>query len=297
MSDDMMIHEVLEALPSSSMTTRVLSLLDYVVPGEWQNITRMDDMIRDVTGESDEGLIQQVGERAIALYANPDNGYQRAVQIYRLIDDTGTLAGAAALANKTGEAFEWLSFLTDITPKPDTTQAIDAALKLVGELAAFCYSAGIPGDSIGDFASSLGNAAKEDAIRIAAWVCFDGLLPLGPDFLSRSIDMVQSASDDLFGENGRFSRIVSLLPGSSIAEQRALAVSNLDAARGTLEGFVANKGLTRESVWDRVKSGLEVADDKLDTIAAALDLTTSPFEHTGIQSVARRVISRAYGEL
>ena len=40
-----------------------------------------------------------------------------------------------------------------------------------------------------------------------------------------------------------------------------------------------------------------VADDKLDTIAAALDLTTSPFEHTGIQSVARRVISRAYGEL
>lgn len=297
MADSMLIHEVLEQLPSSSMTTRALSVLDVFVPGEWTNITRFDDMIRDVTGETDESLIQQVGERAIALYANPDNGYQRAVSIYRLIDDTGGLAGAAALANKTGSHFEWLSFLETITPKPDTTQAIDAAVKLVGELAAFCYSSGIPGDSIGDFVSSLGNAAKEDAIRLAAWVTFDGLIPLGPDFLLRSIEFVQSASDSLFADNSRFGRLTQLLPGNSLDEQRRLALSNLDSAKSAVEGFAANRSIDRDSVVDRLKQALEVADDKLDYVAAALDLTTSPFEHTGIQSVARRVISRAYGEL
>jgi hypothetical protein len=297
MTDAMLIHEVLEQLPSSSMTTRALSALDVFVPGEWKNITRFDEMIRDVTGETDESLIQQVGERAIALYAAPDNGYQRAVSIYRLIDDTGGIAGAAALANKTGSSFEWLSFLTSVTPKADTTQAIDAAVKLVGELAAFCYTNGIPGDSVGDFAASLANAAKEDAIRLAAWVAFDGLIPLGPDFLVRAIGFVESATDDLFASNGRFSRLASLLPGVSLAEQKQLALSNLDAARGAIEGFTANRSMSREGVIDKVKATLEVADDKLDWVAAALDLTTSPFEHTGIQSVARRVISRAYGEL
>lgn len=297
MSDSTLIQEALEELPSSSMTTRALEVLDVFVPGEWKNITRFDDMIRDVTGETDEALIQQVGERAIALYANPEHGYQRAVSIYRLVDATGGIAGAAAIANKTGESFEWLSFLADVTPKPDTTQAVDAALKLVGELAAFCYSSGIPGDSVGDFAASLANAAKEDAIRLGAWVAFDGLIPLGPDFLVETIDFVQSASDDLFATNGRFARLTSLLPGASLAEQKQLAVSNLDAAKGAIEGFVANRGMTRESIVDRVKGVLEVADDKLDYVAAALDLTTSPFEHTGIQSVARRVVSRAYGEI
>lgn len=297
MSDERLIHEVLEELPTTSLTTRALSALDVFVPGEWTNITRFDEMIRSVTGESDESLIQQVGERAISLYANPENGYQRAVSIYRLIDDTGGLAGAVSLANKTGAAFEWLSFLNDITPKADTTQAIDAAVKLVGELAAFCYSAGIPGDSVGDFAASIANAAKEDAIRLAAWVCFDGLIPLGPDFLARALDLVQSTANDLFAGNGRLARIASLLPGASVEEQKALATSNLEASKGAIEGFVASKGITRETAVDRIKSVFDVADDKLDYVAAALDLTTSPFEHTGIQTVARRVIARAYGEL
>jgi hypothetical protein len=40
-----------------------------------------------------------------------------------------------------------------------------------------------------------------------------------------------------------------------------------------------------------------VADNRLDHVAAVLDMATNYFEHTSIQSVARRVISRAYGEL
>jgi hypothetical protein len=296
MSDES-IHHILEKLPKSSMTTRVLGVLDYVVPGEWKNVTSFEGMIQEVTGEDDQALIQRVGERAIALYKDPEQGYQRAVQIYRLIDDTGGIAGAVSLANKVGHSFEWLSFLETITPKADSTQAVDAGLKLVGELAAFCYCNGIPGDSVGDFASSLASYEKDDAIRLAAWVTFDGLIPLGPDFLWRTIQFVENFSNDDLAEHGRFARLLSLLPGGGVDEQRKLIKTNLEASATAISGFVESKGIQQQGALDRLKEVLQVADDKLDYVAAAIDLTTNYFEHTGIQSVARRLISRAYGEI
>ena len=38
-------------------------------------------------------------------------------------------------------------------------------------------------------------------------------------------------------------------------------------------------------------------EGKLDCTAAFLDMTTDYFEHTGIQSVARSLITRAMGEV
>lgn len=291
------IHRILEDLPTSSMTTRLLGALDYLVPGEWQNITSFEAMIKHVTGEEDQGLIQRVGERAIVLYNDPEQGYQRAVQIFRLVDDTGGLAGAAALANKVGGSVDFLSFLSNVTPKADTTQAIDAGVKLVAELAAFCYCNGIPGDSVGDFAAALASYEKEDAIRLAAFLACDCILPLGPDFLSSIMNFLSSVSNDALGENSRFARIASYLPGSSIDEQRELLQQNLNASGSALTSFAASKSIDRDDVFQRIKQHLDVADDKLDYVAAAIDLTTSYFEHTGIQSVARRLISRAYGEI
>src|SRR4051794_37506364 len=94
------IHELLEGLPEKSLTTRLLGLLDSVVPGEWQNVTNFEAMIKLVTGESDEALIQQVGEKAIALYQDSSQGYQRAVQVFQLVDNAQGIAGFAALASK-----------------------------------------------------------------------------------------------------------------------------------------------------------------------------------------------------
>jgi hypothetical protein len=52
------INQLLQALPTTSMTTRLLSLLDFVVPGEWKNLTSFEAVIKEVTGESDQALIQ-----------------------------------------------------------------------------------------------------------------------------------------------------------------------------------------------------------------------------------------------
>lgn len=57
------------------------------------------------------------------------------------------------------------------------------------------------------------------------------------------------------------------------------------------------KGITQQNVFQRIKGVIDVGENKLDYVAAALDLGTSYFEHTGIQTVTRRLVSRAYGEI
>lgn len=291
------LNEVLESLPESSITTRLLHMLDYTVPGEWQNIVNFEQMIKSVTGEEDQSIIQQVGERAIMLYNDPDNGYRRAIWIYQMVDDTQGIAGIEALADKLSQRFEFLSFLDKVSPKADTTQAIDAGVKLLAEMAAFCYSNGLPGDSVGDFAASFANAQKEDAMRLASFLAFDCVIPLGPDFMIKLTEGIQSLSDSLLGENGRFSKIASFLPTSDLSNAKTLLTDNFEATKGTLERFASEKGIEQGSLLAKVHDVLGTVDSKLDYVAAGLDLVSNHFEHTGIQSVTRRIISRAYGEI
>lgn len=290
------IHRLLEDLPQVGVTPSALSALDYLVPGQWVNVTVFEEMVRQVTGEEDQALIQQVGERAIALYNDPNERYQRAVWAFQTVDSLDKAAGLAALANRVGDKISFLSFLDRITPEPDTVQAIDLAVKLVAELTTFCLVNGLPGDSVGDFASSLAAYEREDAIRLAALVSFDGIIPLGPDFLGKVTDAVRSASESDLLNHGTFAKLRSLLPGGD-GEHRALLQDTIDQAAAPLQAFVQERGASREGLLERLRHVIDIADDKLDYLAAALDMTTNYFEHTGIQSVSRRLISRAYGEI
>ena len=289
------LYTVLEALPQTSLTTHILDALDTFVPGEWRNITVFEEMVKDVTGESDEAIIQQVGERAMQLFADESTGYQRAISVFEGIDSASTVAGVAALASMAGQRFEILSFLSDVTPKPDTTQAIDAGVKLAGELVAFTLTNGLPGDSVSDFAAALVNYGKEEKIRLASWLAIDCVLPLGPDFILKILEALDGPLESL-QESRAFQFVSAHLPGG-LGEQRDTIKKNLEESRGHLEGMVASHGISQESVLAKVREYIAIADDKLDVAAAALDLATNTFEHTGTQTVVRRVVSRAYGEI
>lgn len=60
---------------------------------------------------------------------------------------------------------------------------------------------------------------------------------------------------------------------------------------------MAAKRITQQSVFQRIKGIVDVGESKLDYVAAALDLGTSCIEHTGIQTVTRRLVSHAYAEI
>ncbi|MEB3248259.1 MAG: hypothetical protein VKK07_02830, partial [Merismopediaceae bacterium] len=64
-----------------------------------------------------------------------------------------------------------------------------------------------------------------------------------------------------------------------------------------MRDFVTSRNLTPQSVAHHLSQFVEIADDKLDYVAAFLDMSTNYYEHTGIQTLARRLIERAVAEI
>jgi hypothetical protein len=290
-------YEIVDQLPTNNMTIMVLKSLDFVVPGQWKNTVGFVNTIREVTGETDEGLIQQIGDRAVWLFNDKSQGYQNALWLYQTIDSADNALGAAALANKVGETIPLLGFLNKVTPNPEKAQTIDLALKLVVELVAFCQINGIPGDSIGDFVASLADYSGESLMRMAALVCLDGLIPLGPNFINSTLSTLGNLSPNELQSNPTFSSISNLIPGGSVGGQLNFIGNSFDSVKGWMTDFVGSRNLTRESVFGNLKNFIEFTDDKLDYLAAFLDMTTNYYEHTGIQTLARRLIERAVAEI
>jgi hypothetical protein len=291
------IFELVDELPTSNMTVSALNALDFVIPGEWNNVVGFVNTIKHVTAETDESLIQQIGERAIYLYNDKSQGYQTAMWLYQTVDGTDKALGAAALANKVGSSVGFLGFLSNITPKPEKAQTIDLSLKLVAELVAFCQINGIPGDSIGDFVASLGEYNGESLMRIVALICFDGLIPLGAGFLDKALSSVSQMNPNELESNSTFQGIQSVIPGGNSAGKLDFMGQSLDSVKGWMTGFVADKNLTPDSVLGNLRRFIDFSDDKLDYLGAFLDMTTNYYEHTGTQTLGRRLIERAVAEI
>jgi hypothetical protein len=291
------IFELVDELPTGGLTISLLNSLDFVAPGQWHNVVGFVNTIKTVTGETDEDLIQQIGERAIYLYNDRSQGYQRAMWLYQTVDGTDKALGAAALANKVGESIPLLGFLNKVTPKPDKAQTIDLALKLVTELVAFCQINGIPGDSIGDFVASLGEYSGESLIRMVALVCVDGLIPLGPDFINKALSSINQTSPEELEQNSTFKNISDSIPGNNSSSKLNFIGESFDSVKGWMSNLVGSHNLTPQTVVANLQSFTQIADDKLDYLAAFLDVSTNYYEHTGTQTLARRLIERAIAEI
>lgn len=291
------IFELVDELPTNNLTVSMLNSLDFVAPGEWQNVVGFVNTIKTVTGETDEGLIQAIGERAIYLYNDRSQGYQRAMWLYQTVDRTDKALGAAAFANKVGEKIPLLGFLNSITPKADKAQTIDLCLKLVAELVAFCSINGIPGDSIGDFVASLGEYSGESLIRMVALVCVDGLIPLGPDFISKALSTISQTNPQELEHNTTFQNMQEAIPGQNSASKLNFIGESFQSVQGWMSNLVAANNLTPQKVVHNLQNFVEIADDKLDYLGAFLDVATNYYEHTGTQTLARRLIERAVAEI
>ena len=64
-----------------------------------------------------------------------------------------------------------------------------------------------------------------------------------------------------------------------------------------MKSFVETKKLTTESITEKLHGVVSNIGSKADWIAAMIDVSTNYFEHTGTQTVARSLISRAAGEV
>lgn len=292
------IFELVDELPTGGLTVSMLNSLDFVAPGEWQNVVGFVNTIKTVTGETDESLIQAIGERAIYLYNDRSQGYQRAMWLYQTVDSTDKALGAAALANKVSDKIPLFGdILNKVTPRPEKAQTIDLSLKLVAELLAFCQINGIPGDSIGDFVASLGEYSGESLIRMVALVCVDGLLPLGSGFISTALSAISNTNPHELEQNSTFQNIRDEIPGQNAEGKLNFIGESFDSVKGWMSGLVTSNNLSPQKVANNLQNFINFADDKLDYLAAFLDVSTNYYEHTGTQTLARRLIERAVAEI
>ena len=84
------IFELVDQLPKDNLTVKSLQALDFVIPGQWTNLVGFENTIRTITGETDEDLIQQIGDRAVYLFNDKSQGYQTALWLQNLRIDKKT---------------------------------------------------------------------------------------------------------------------------------------------------------------------------------------------------------------
>lgn len=293
---DKSIIQLVDELPTDNITIKVLKALDYVAPSQWYNVVGFDNTISTITGETDPQVIQKIRDRAVSLYHDPQNGYQTAIKLYQTIDKADTAMATAALANKVGEKIGFLSFLSNITPKADVTQSIDLVLKIAVEIIAFSKLNGIPSPNPQAFANSLGENYKDASLmRMVALVCLDGMLPLGPNFLSKIHGIITGAdASSMVAQNPVFLAVNNFLPGNNPSEKFGFITQAFNSVQGWMNNLVAKTGLTPQSISSHLGNFIQIADDNLDFVAAFLDQTTNYYEHTGIQTVARTLILRSH---
>ncbi len=289
------IVSLMDNLPQNSVTTYMLKGLDFAVPGQWENIVGFDNAVREITEQNDPKIIADIRNRALSIYNDPNNGYARAMWYYQMVDKADTALGAAALASKVGEKIGFLSFLNKLTPKPDTAQAVDLSIKLAVELVAFCQIHGLPRDRDGikQFVSNLSGYSRENLMRMAALVCVDGLIPLGPDFAQKGLDMVKSTGASGISNNPVFGQLSEAIPGGDNASKFSFITDSFSAAQGWLDNFRTSHNLTPQNVTSSLQKYIDFSNDKLDYLGAFLDLSTNYYTHTGTQSIARSVIVAA----
>lgn len=292
---DKSIIQLVDELPTDNITVKVLKALDYIAPSQWNNLVGFDNSIRTITGETDAKVIQKICDRAVALYHDPQQGYQAAIKLYQTIDKADTAIAAAALANKVGEKIGFLSFLGNITPKADVTQSIDLVLKIAVEIIAFCKLNGIPKPNPQEFATALTNNYQDASLmRMIALVCIDGILPLGPDFIGKIQGIISGTDVGIITQNPIFAAISNFLPGSNPSDKLGFINQGFSSAQGWMNNLVTKTGITPQSISSSLGNFIQIADDNLDFVAAFLDQTTNYYEHTGIQTVARCLILQAH---
>lgn len=290
------IYELVDNLPKGGLTVMALNSLDIVLPGQWENLVGFDNTIEKVTGETDPAMTQAIAERAITLFNDRHEGYQRALWLYQTVDSASGALGAAALANRIGQD-TFLGFLQKLTPKPEKAQTIDLSVKLVAEVLAFCQINGIPGDSLGDFLKALEDYSGESLMRMAALVCFDGVIPLGVSFTDQVLTLIKGMSPSELEKNRTFKGISDMVPGNNAKGKLAFITESFESTKGWMDRFISTKGITQSNVVDGLTRFVEVSKEKLDYLGAFLDISVKYYEHTGIQTLARRLIERSVAEL
>ncbi len=282
------IIELVDNLPTDNITVKVLKTINTFTPGKWENLVGFDNTITAVSGATTAQDIAKIRDRALALYDDKKQGYQTAIWLYQTVDNMDKAIAAAAIADKIGDTFRFIPFLDKITPKADSIQSVDLRIKLVTELIVFSKLNGLSLNPIQFVGALKENYQNEALLRMASLICIDGILPLGVNFVNKVKQDLEQR--DNLQANPAYEVVGDLIPGDNKEE---FIDQSFNTAGDWMDSFSNKLGVTPEILSTKLGGFIELADGKLDYLAAFLDGSTNFFEHTGIQTVARRLVMEA----
>jgi hypothetical protein len=102
---------------------------------------------------------------------------------------------------------------------------------------------------------------------------------------------------DELEKNSEYKRIESEIPGEDSDRKLNFIGESFHSVKGWMGDFVSSNDLTPHKVSNRLQSFIEFSDDRLDYLAAFLDMSTDYYRHTGVQTLARRLIERSLAEI
>jgi hypothetical protein len=248
-------------------------------------------------GSTDPELIAQVRARADELSRARHEGYSRAMSLYDAVNRSQKAAGGLRVLANVAGALPLVKQMAKLTPASETLQAADLSLKVGAEMLAFTQVNGLPGDSFGDFAASLGEYAGEASVRMAAMVCFDALLPLGDDALQRLDGLLGRVGQRELRELPAYAGMASLIPGRGDDAHLRFLRQGVDTWLGWAGGFAGGLGLSGQKAVRALEGTLGPWQGGFDQLATFLDAFTDTYQHTGVQAIARRLVERAAAEI
>ncbi len=128
-------------------------------------------------------------------------------------------------------------------------------------------------------------------------MCVDGLVPLGSDFLLKAQSTLSGIGPQDLESNSTFKGVEESIPGGNTRGKLDFIGESFDSVKGWIANFVSSKNLSPQKVMDNLQGFLEFSDSKLDYVAAFIDVSTNYYEHTGTQTLAQRLIERAFDEI
>ena len=134
-------------------------------------------------------------------------------------------------------------------------------------------------------------------MRMAGLVCYDGLVPLGPDFIRLGMDALGKLTPDQLGQNNTFRKINDYIPGGDNASKLGFIQKGFDSTKDWMGSFVGTHNLTSGKVVESLRKFVDVSDEYLDYLGGFIDMTTNYYEHTGTQTLAARLVERAVNEV
>ena len=102
---------------------------------------------------------------------------------------------------------------------------------------------------------------------------------------------------DELEDNKLYQQISEYIPGGETSSKLGFITKSFEASSAWMKNFVTEHQMSTDKVLSGLNRFVELSDSKLDYVAAFLDMTTNYYEHTGTQTIARRLVERAVNEI